>query len=40
MTDMKRQKHTGAGDGLGRVRPLFGEKLPQVMDELNRELVA
>ena len=26
--------------GLGRVHQLFGEQLPQVMDELNRELVA
>ncbi|MEZ5705863.1 MAG: type I restriction-modification enzyme R subunit C-terminal domain-containing protein [Burkholderiaceae bacterium] len=26
--------------GLGRVNQLFGEQLPQVMDELNRELVA
>ena len=26
--------------GLGRVHQLFGETLPQVMDELNRELVA
>jgi len=40
MTDMKRQKHTGTSDGLGRVHQLFGEQLPQVMDELNRELVA
>ena len=26
--------------GLGRVHQLFGKQLPQVMDELNRELVA
>ena len=40
MKVMKRQKQTNAHGGLGKVHQLFGAELPQVIEELNRELAA